>query len=123
MSNNTDINTPAFQSWLVSCQSMIDADMKANFPSLPRNILVYEQGSKFIRVWSVGADNQGGNRSCYAFIARSYNKTKALGTVLAGDVLKPATWKQPAKHARGNIYDASNGTAKMGVYGPAYLNQ
>jgi hypothetical protein len=38
-----------------------------------------------------------------------------------GDVLKPASWKAPAKHARGNIFDAKNGLASMGPHGPAYL--
>jgi len=26
-----------------------------------------------------------------------------------GDILKPASWKVPAKHSRGNIYSAENG--------------
>lgn len=39
----------------------------------------------------------------------------------SGNVLKPASWKSPAKHARGNIFDASNGLKHMGPHGPAYL--
>lgn len=39
-----------------------------------------------------------------------------------GDVLKPATWKAPAKHARGNIFDAANGLWDVSLYGPAYLD-
>lgn len=38
-----------------------------------------------------------------------------------GDVLKPASWKTPAKHARGNILDEHNGLRYMSSYGPAYL--
>lgn len=38
-----------------------------------------------------------------------------------GDVLKAASWRAPAKHARGNIFDNSNGLKYMGPYGPAYL--
>ncbi len=38
-----------------------------------------------------------------------------------GDVLKPASFKAPAKHARGNIYDAHGGMGTVGVYGPAYM--
>lgn len=38
-----------------------------------------------------------------------------------GDVLKAAGWKRPAKHARGNIFDADNGLKNMGPFGPAYL--
>ena len=38
-----------------------------------------------------------------------------------GDVLKAASWKAPAKHARGNIFDDSNGLKFMSAYGAAYL--
>ena len=38
-----------------------------------------------------------------------------------GDVLKPESWKKPAKHARGNIYDEHNGLGSMTGFGPAYL--
>jgi hypothetical protein len=38
-----------------------------------------------------------------------------------GDVLKAASWKTPAKHARGNINDEHGGVGSMGPYGPAYL--
>lgn len=38
-----------------------------------------------------------------------------------GDVLKAASWNAPAKHARGNIYDAKNGLGWMREFGPAYL--
>jgi hypothetical protein len=38
--------------------------------------------------------------------------------VKKGDLLKPASWKAPAKHSRGNIFD---GTDKWTFYGPDYL--
>ena len=38
--------------------------------------------------------------------------------VCKGDLLKPASWNQPAKHSRGNIFD---GTDKWSFYGPTYL--
>ena len=41
--------------------------------------------------------------------------------IATGDVLKPASWKAPAKHSRGNIFDAQNGLGSMGPHGPAYL--
>ena len=41
--------------------------------------------------------------------------------IATGDVLMCAGWKVPAKHARGNIFDADNGLKLMGPYGPAYL--
>lgn len=38
-----------------------------------------------------------------------------------GGVFKAASWSTPAKHARGNIFDAWNGLRNMGPFGPAYL--
>jgi len=38
-----------------------------------------------------------------------------------GDVLKAASFSTPAKHARGNIFDAHNGVEHITVYGPKYL--
>jgi hypothetical protein len=35
-----------------------------------------------------------------------------------GDLLKPADWRTPAKHSRGNIFE---GTDKWGYHGPSYL--
>jgi hypothetical protein len=41
--------------------------------------------------------------------------------MLNGDVLKAASWRAPAKHARGNIFDEYDGLRNMNEYGPAYL--
>lgn len=38
-----------------------------------------------------------------------------------GNVLKAAGWKAPAKHARGNIFDSSNGVDAVTAYGARYL--
>ena len=72
--------------------------------------LVMEVGNKFLRLWS--------GSSCWGFISRVDGDLKG-SPIKKGDLLKPATWKAPAKHARGNIID---GTAKYGVYGPSYLS-
>jgi hypothetical protein len=71
--------------------------------------LIVEVGNKFIRLW------QG--TSCWGFISRVDGDLKGA-PIKKGDLLKAATWKAPAKHARGNIID---GTARYGVYGPEYL--
>jgi hypothetical protein len=71
--------------------------------------LVIEIGNKFIRLW------QGS--SCWGFISRVDGDLKG-SPIKKGDLLKAASWKSPAKHARGNIMD---GSAKYGVYGPEYL--
>jgi hypothetical protein len=109
-----DAQSPEFVAWLRACQLMIDTDMAANFPSLPRKVLRVDDGSKLLRVVFDGG-------SVYAFVAKVDNETKALGTVRAGDILKPASYAAPAKHARGNILDATQGMGCMTVYGPNYL--
>jgi hypothetical protein len=71
--------------------------------------LIVEVGNKYIRLW-VG-------NGCWGFISRVDGDLKGE-PIKRGDLLKAATWKAPAKHARGNIMD---GTARYGVYGPEYL--
>jgi len=71
--------------------------------------LVVEIGNKYIRLWA--------DSSCWGFISRVDGDLKG-SPIKKGDLLKPATWKAPAKHARGNIMD---GTAQYGVYGPSYI--
>jgi len=89
--------------------------MTQNYPNNPKEVLVAEFGTRYIKINKVSEDKDpatGKPNSCsaWAFIDRSN-----------GDVLKPANWKAPAKGARGNIFDESNGLKTMGPYGPAYL--
>ena len=71
--------------------------------------LVVEIGNKYIRLWN--------GTGCWGFISRVDGNLKGA-PIKKGDLLKPATWKAPAKHARGNIID---GTAQWGEYGPSYI--
>ncbi len=97
----------ALQRWLELAQDVVDTHMKKNFPSLQRRVLVLDRpGQRYVRVFE---ESQGGGRSCWAFID--------LGN---GDVLKPASWKAPAKHSRGNIF-AENPVAGLSSYGPPSL--
>ena len=81
---------------------------KANMPTQYQPVVV-EVGNKFIRIWH--------GSSCWGFISRVDGDLKGA-PIKKGDLLKAATWKAPAKHARGNIID---GTAQYGVYGPSYI--
>jgi hypothetical protein len=53
------------------------------------------------------------------------NSRSAYGFVelATGDIFKPATWKAPAKHKRGNIFDESGGLDCCGPYSVAYLKR
>ena len=55
--------------------------------------------------------NTGNQHSVWAFIDRTN-----------GDVLKPASWKAPAKHSRGNLYDPHGGMLNISWTGPAYMD-
>ena len=68
-------------------------------------------GRKFIKVVE---DNR-----VWGFIAKVDGVHKGL-PMLKGDILKPATWSQPAKHSRGSIFD-SEMHKSFSWTGPNYL--
>lgn len=70
-----------------------------------KNSFRVDPGRKYIKIISGG--------SCRAFIVK-----KDDGVYKAGDLLKPASWAAPAKHARGNVIE---GKFSGGWTGPAYL--
>jgi hypothetical protein len=96
------LETPEFVTWLKGINNKNLQHMSQNFPSLAVPAIHANDGRRYIKV--IRSD------SVHAFI----DKTN-------GDVLKPATWRAPAKHARGNIFHEDNGQGCMGPYGPAYL--
>lgn len=99
-------------SWLAGAQDIINKHFATNYPRLQVPTLKLERGKRYVKVVRCLDDQEGRpiERSAHAFVDTTN-----------GDVLKPASWKAPAKHARGNIYDQHNGLGSMGVYGPAYL--
>ncbi len=81
-----------------------------------------DETDKWLRVYSVEITKNGSRReSIHSFIAKMDFETKGLGKVAKGDVMKPASYKVPAKHARGNIYDDYSGAGTCDQFGPGYL--
>ncbi len=109
-------SSPEFVTWLAGCQNITNGYYSKNFPTLTVPVLTAEEGKTMIKI--VATDTQ---RRVHSFVAKVDNTTKSLGSVKCGDVLKAATWKQPARHARGNLFDTHGGLSKMGQNGPAYL--
>lgn len=94
-------------SWLQNCQAVLNNFYdSSNTPKHLRDELEVEDGNRYIRVWKKGT----AQRSAWAFI----DKTNL-------DVLRPATWKAPAKGARGNLTDSSGGMSRIQWTGPMYL--
>ena len=82
-------------------QEVVDNNMK-QFPGQHKK-LVLMKGRRYIRVVS----DDGTQSSAWAFVDTTN-----------GDILKPASWKAPAKHARGNIFNAEY---TLTPWGPPYL--
>jgi len=94
-----------FKIFFEKCQEIVSKwdEMRKNvYPAT----LHINQGSRYIKI--VRKDIS--SKSVWAFVDK-----------INGDVLKPASWSAPAKHARGNIFDEHNGLKNIGYYGPAYL--
>ena len=108
MDTTTNTFETALQEWFEGCQKILRDYMEKEFPTNPPEHLELKVGPKYAKVSKVRDGMDGG--SAWAFV----DKTN-------GDVLKPASWRAPAKHARGNIYDEHKGLKFIGPYGPAYL--
>ena len=94
--------------WIADAQKNIDAHYARNLPNLtPTKLTKDEGGKRFVRI--VKNDGEGTGRSVFCFVEKA-----------TGDVYKAASWKAPAKHARGYIF-APNPIAGVNEYGANYL--
>lgn len=93
----------ALSTFLKGAQKIITDTFTRDFSKSTPAKLTSKAGHKFVKIISDGG-------SAWAFV----NKEN-------GDVLKPASWSAPAKHARGNIFDDANGLGSVSWTGPVYL--
>lgn len=117
-------NDPAFLSFVAAVDSLRESYRKEHGYTFCSRFgaVAGDDGSRLVKVFSTETNHDGSVRqSIYCFVALEDFATKALGTVKKGDVLKPASYKAPAKHARGNIYAPDNGLTTCNSYGPGYL--
>jgi hypothetical protein len=89
--------------WLAMVQGKLDAYFKGDSQT---PVLVAIRGRKYVKIIKIHWDQ----RTVFAFINTDN-----------GDILKPASWSAPARHARGNLFDENDGIKYVGPYGPAYL--
>lgn len=82
-------------------------DNKFNYK--PYEPLKVKKGSKFMKLIS--------DSSVWGFVSMFDGEHKGV-PIKKGDLMKPASWQQAAKHSRGNIFD---GTDKWEFFGPTYL--
>lgn len=97
----------ALKNFVEKAQGMIDKYMQDHFALNPRKVLTVDPGRRYARIV---VQSEGCNdRSVYCFV-----------DLTNGNVLKSESWKKPAKHARGNIFDADP-IKNIGPYGANYL--
>lgn len=104
--------------FVADCQAMIDKHFKEDFPTQSKKIAIRPGGKKYIAI-DVMRDDKA--ESIWAFIAVGDGHSKGMGHYKKGDIFKSASYKTPAKHARGNIFDDAKGMEHVTSYGPAYL--
>ena len=103
-----------FNSFLSGAQGKVNDYYARNYSASPHMkppTLEASSGGRYMRIAAVerGADGKVNSRSAHTFVDKT-----------TGDVLKPASWKTPAKGARGNVHDEHNGLGRMTNFGPAY---
>ena len=80
------------QTFMEGCQTIVNNYYTTSFPNLVPSKLVVEGGSRYTKIATYREGKvEKSMGSVYCFV----DKTN-------GDVLKAATWKQPAKGARGD---------------------
>jgi hypothetical protein len=99
----TDEKIAAF---LTALQAKQDERMTKSYPTLDKPTYVAERGKRYVKIVTEGKCD----RSVFCFIDAGN-----------GDILKAASWKTPAKHARGNIMGETHGVEFLGPYGAQYL--
>ena len=111
--------TAEFQAQLDTFIAKVNAEKKAynaecGFTFLKDQHIRIAGGTKYLKLEVVEQDR---GAHVWGFVSL-VDGTLQGAPVKIGDLLKAASWKTPAKHARGNILD---GTAKYSPYGPEYM--
>jgi len=95
----------AFARFIHQVRDMVAKYHEDKFPNLAQPTISFTTGKRY---WKIVKDYYG-QRAVYCFVDRTN-----------GDILKAATWRAPAKHARGNILD-DNPMKAVNEHGAVYL--
>ena len=104
-----ELSREQVQEWVDSINAELKPEFEQQFGRLQWQPITIDGGRKWFRLMR--------GTSAWAFVAKGDCQHKGA-QVSAGDLMKPANFKSPAKHARGNIME---GTARYTWTGPAYL--
>ena len=101
--------TTKFELWLEKVNEERKEYWETKFGYKPYEPLKVERGRKYIKLID--------DHSVWGFVSMVDGVNKGA-SIKKGDLLKPADWRTPAKHSRGNIFE---GTDTWNYHGPAYL--
>lgn len=111
----------AIEAFAAHCKQLTQEYYTASDYSFPGPDYVLDYGDKWCKIWRRDHGTPAGrNGSAYAFIALCDFENKQLGKVKQGDIHKSATFKAPAKHARGNVFTPGYNNC-AGPHGIAYM--
>lgn len=100
-----------FVKYLEGVREKVGENMK-KYPALRVPEVNAKFGPRYVKVYTSEKAEDGTVHSCsvHSFIDQA-----------SGNVLKPDSWRNPAKHARGNIFDTDFGLSRVNHHGPEYL--
>ena len=61
--------------------------------------------------------HHGGQTAVHCFVAKEDFANKTVGAVRKGDLLYPASWRSPAKHTRGSVFEPQEWPSVFGEWG------
>lgn len=100
-------------SWVSAVNTKLEALHNKDYKNIKYEpVAIIGNGADWIKI------GKGG--SVYAFIRVSEKSTNSMGHMVPGNIYKPASFKAPAAHKRGNVFEP-NATDCAGQYGIAYL--
>jgi hypothetical protein len=85
----------------VNVLTQVNDEWQRKFGKLYTTLDTDAEGQKFIRIVATN----GGQRSCWAFVAKSNGQNQKMGAWCKGDIFKPDGWRSPSRYARGNIFE------------------
>ncbi len=107
------------EAYVAECDRITREHMAAKYPNLTPDTHEARQASdKWVKVWRIQHHGPTvGGESMHSFVALCDFENKKLGKVKRGEIFMAANWAEPAKHARGSVFDAdfSNCITPWGV--------
>lgn len=111
---NADGKEVALKDFLAALNDYIVSYTKKSFPSLYADgrydVITAQVGRKYVKLVRESVDGSDNSRSVHSFVD------------FAGNIYKAASWRAPAKHIRGTVFDENYSIEKgLGAYGAAYM--